>query len=391
MEIRDRGRELPRIRSARLCLPFGSYQIGSGSRFLRNLSASVNRATVVAAVGEHSRNLTGVDERIRELLHGAQILYVDETGMRVVGTRHWLHIASTDRLTCYGHHRKRGTQATDAMGILPGFQGTMIHEFWAPDFGYSSDHAICNAHLLRELQGISENAGHRRSEALRALLIEMKTAVDTARQNLPALLPAIRAAFEERYRSILEAGGKETETTGVPGEQGKRGRKRQSKAKNLLDRCHKYQREILAFLRDFTIPFTNNQAERDLRMMKLQQKISGTFQREEGARNFCRVRGFIATVKKHDRPVLSELGEGIRGDALRPDDGSSDTLNCYEIIAYSLFFIGGFSRQSLKYSCIVDLRSSRDRLNSLYARKMRAASPSARCGLIFDAYVFWIE
>ncbi|MCT8336933.1 transposase [Methanoculleus sp. Afa-1] len=139
------------------------------------------------------------------------------------------------------------------------------------------------------------------------------------------------------------------------------------------------------------MPFTNNQAERDLRMMKLQQKISGTFRSEEGARNFRRVRGFIATVKKHDRPVLSELGEGIRRDALRPEDGSPDTLNSYEIIAYSLFFIGGFSRQSLKYSRIVDLRSSRDRLNSLYARKMRAASPSARCGLIFDSYVFWME
>ena len=298
------------------------YQLLSYDRICEMVSdlfgRSLSRATVVAAVGECSRNLTDVNERIRELLHGARILHVDETGMRVAGTRHWLHVASTDLLTCYGHHRKRGSQATDAMGILPGFQGTMVHDFWTPYFGYSSDHAICNAHLLRELQGISENFGHRWSEALRALLIEMKIAVDTARQSGHALLPAIRAAFEERYRSILEAARKETETTGVPGEQGKRGRKKQSKAKNLLDRCHKYQQEILAFMRDLTIPFTNNQAERDLRMMKLHQKISGTFRSEEGARNFCRVRGFISTVKKHGRPVLHELVGVFEGTPFVP-------------------------------------------------------------------------
>lgn len=146
----------------------------------------------------------------------------------------------------------------------------------------------------------------------------MKTAVDTAKQSGHALLPDIRAACEGRYCRILEAGGKETETTGVPEQQGKRGRKKQSKAKNLLDRCHKYQREILAFLRDFTIPFTNNQAERDLRMMKLRQKIAGTFRSEEGALNFCRVRGFIATVKKHNRPVLPELGRVFEGTPFVP-------------------------------------------------------------------------
>ena len=303
------------------------YQLLSYDRVCQLVSdlfgRSLSRATVVAAVGECSQNLTEVDERIRELLHGAHVLHVDETGMRAAGTRHWLHVAGTELLTCYGHHRNRGSQATDAMAILPGFQGTMIHAFWAPYFGYSSDHAICNAHLLRELQGISENFGHRWSEALRALLIEMKITVDTARQSGHALLPAIRAAFEERYRSILEAARKETEINGVPWEQGKHGRRKQSKAKNLLDRCHKYQREILTFMRDFTIPFTNNQAERDLRMMKLQQKISGTFRSEEGARNFCRVRGFISTVKKHSRPVLPELVGVFEGTPFVPTTAHS--------------------------------------------------------------------
>ena len=279
---------------------------------------SLSQATVVAAVGECSQNLTGVEERIRELLQGAQILHVDETGMRVNGTRHWLHVAGTDLLTCYGYHRKRGAQATDAMGILPAFRGTMIHDFWAPYFGYSSDHAICNAHLLRELRGISENYRHQWSEALSNLLLDMKTAVDVAKQEGSVLTPERRAAFEERYRRILEAGEEEAKTPGVPEEPGKRGRKKQSKAKNLLDRCRNYQHQILAFMKDFTIPFTNNQAERDLRMMKLKQKISGTFRSEEGAVNFCRVRGFISTIKKHDRPVLSELRAVFEGTPFVP-------------------------------------------------------------------------
>jgi transposase len=200
----------------------------------------------------------------------------------VSGIRHWLHVACTELLTYYGYHRKRGAQATDVMGILPEFRGTMVHNFWATYFGYSSKHAACNAHLLRELRGISENYGHRWSEALSALFIEIKTAVDAAKQEEGVLISERLAAFKEQYRTILEEGEEDAKIPGVPEEPGKRGRKKQSKAKNLLDRCHKYQHQILAFMKDFTIPFTNNQAERVLRMMKLKQKISGTFRSEEG-------------------------------------------------------------------------------------------------------------
>jgi len=124
-----------------------------------------------------------------------------------------------------------------------------------------------------------------------------------------------QTAFNERYRQVLEAGQVEVEeaTPAVPSTTGKRGRKKQSKAKNLLDRCQRYQNEILRFMRDFTVPFTNNQAERDLRMAKVQQKISGTFRSEEGARDFCRVRGYIATVKKHNQSILTALTGAVRG------------------------------------------------------------------------------
>ena len=278
----------------------------------------VSPATVVAIVNECSQNLTGVEDDMRKLLQNAQILHVDETGMQVGGTRQWLHVASTDLLTCYGHHRNRGAKATDAMGILPAFQGTAVHDFWAPYFGYACSHAICNAHLLRELRGITENFGHHWSGTLGNLLIEIKAAVDAAKQEGRSLTPEKIAAFEEQYLRILEAGKEELEASGFHEMQGKHGRKKQSKAKNLLDRCSKYQKEILAFMRDPSIPFTNNQAERDLRMMKLKQKISGTFRSEKGARNFCRVRGFISMIKKHGRQVFPELMRVFEGAPFIP-------------------------------------------------------------------------
>jgi transposase len=278
------------------------------SEFFSDLfGRSLSKATLVKAVSECSQNLIVVEERIRELLAGAQVLNVDETGMRVVGIRQWLHVASTDLLTIYAHHRKRGSEAMDAMLILPRFRGVMVHDFWSPYFHYLSRHALCNAHIIRELKGISENYGQKWSDQLHDLIYEIKVAVDTTRHTSSSLNHQLRTDFEERYSRILEAGMKENPALPLPEAIAKRGRKKQSKAKNLLDRCQKYRKEILTFMDDFTIPFTNNLAERDIRMMKLQQKISGTFRSEEGASNFCRVRGYISTVKKHKLPVMISL------------------------------------------------------------------------------------
>ena len=279
---------------------------------------SVSKATLVKAVSECSQNLTDYEDRIRVLLAGAEILHVDETGMRVGGIRQWLHVASTELLTIYGHHRKRGSEAMDAMQILPRFTGVMIHDFWSPYFKYLSRHALCNAHIIRELRGISENYGQKWCDCLHDLIYEIKEDVDTARLAASSLSPQQRATFEERYSQILEAGIDENPSIALSEPIAKRGRKKQSKAKNLLDRCQKFQREILSFMHDFTIPFTNNLAERDIRMIKVQQKISGTFRSEEGAVNFCRVRGYISTVKKHDRPVLSSLVSVFEGSPFMP-------------------------------------------------------------------------
>jgi transposase len=279
---------------------------------------SISTGTLVNAVQESHRNLAGVEERIRELLTGAEVIHVDETGMRVTGIRQWLHVASTEFLTWYGYHRKRGKQATDDMQILPRFKGTMVHDFWASYFRYPSRHALCNAHLLRELNGISENYQQTWSKELHALILEIKHEVDVARAHSCSISPSKIVDFEKRYFLILEKGLNEIPTLTNPDSPVKRGRKKQSKAKNLLDRCKKFPREILAFMHNFSIPFTNNLAERDIRMAKLQQKISGTFRSDDGAAAFCRIRGYLSTVKKNEQPVLDSLVGAFQGEPFIP-------------------------------------------------------------------------
>lgn len=281
-------------------------------------SRSISKATLVKAVSDCHQNLAGVEVKIRELLAGAQVLNVDETGMRVNGIRQWLHVASTEILTWYGHHRKRGSQATDDMQILPQFRGTMVHDFWAPYFRYPSRHALCNAHLLRELKGISENYGQKWSEQMHDLIQEIKEVVEGMHEHSCSLNPHQITEFEERYRQNIELGRGETLASDSSVPIVKRGRKKQSKAKNLLDRCKKYEREILSFMYDFSVPFSNNQAERDIRMVKLQQKISGTFRSEEGADWFCRVRGYISTLKKNEMPVLASIVDAFEGTPFIP-------------------------------------------------------------------------
>ena len=279
---------------------------------------SISTGTLVNAVQACHQNLAGVEEQIRGLLVEAPVLHVDETGMRVTGVRQWLHVASTRFLTWYGHHRKRGHQATDTMQILPKYGGTMIHDFWAPYFRYPSRHALCNAHILRELAGISENFGQKWSEQLHALILEIKNNVDAVRETSGSLSREKIAEFEMRYSQIVKEGFIENPVPKVAALPVKRGRKKQSKARNLLDRCLKFKTQILSFMRDFSIPFSNNQAERDIRMAKLQQKISGTFRSEEGAASFCRIRGYLSTVKKNDRPVLDSLVRAFDGAPFTP-------------------------------------------------------------------------
>ena len=244
----------------------------------------------------------------------------DETGMSIGGKLHWLHVASTELLTYYEGHAKRGREAFAAIAILPNFGGTAVPDNWQSYFGYPCGHGLCNGHHLRELTFIHEQYGQDWAPALIELLVAIKGAVDSAvQEQRPQLQESVRERFVAAYHSIINAGLRANPAPPeAPGSPKKRGRKKQSKARNLLLRLASRWRQVLAFMDDFGVPFDNNQAQRDLRMMKVQQKISGTFRSAEGAVAFCRTRSYISTIRKHGLNVLEALTSVFAGHPMTP-------------------------------------------------------------------------
>jgi transposase len=278
---------------------------------------SIGKGTMVNIVRSCYRELGAVESVIQGLLRDGSVLHADETGFRINGKIEWLHVASTSILTWYGHHRKRGLDAMRSYGIMQRFTGIMVHDFWKPYFSFRSGHALCNAHIVRELQGITDAFGQEWSSLLKELVHRAKKAVDDARSNDKNCLdPEQIISFESEYTRIMELGAEENQD-GVL-RKGKRGPLKQTRAKNLLDRCIGYRKDILGFMYDFRIPFDNNQAERDIRMVRLHEKISGTTRSDEGADWFCRIRGYISTCRKNNQAVLTALINVFEGCPFTP-------------------------------------------------------------------------
>jgi transposase len=272
--------------------------------------------TVVSLGQRCARRLAPTEAATKTALQGARVLHTDETPVRVKGRWHWVHVSSTDRLTHYGLHAQRGAGATDALGILPGLRGTSVHDGWTAYWHYRAcRHALCNVHHLRELTWVAEQLQQPWAQELKDLLVAMRAAVAQARAA-----GASQLAAEQRTRLVTRYGqllcqGVAANPLPPPGPP-KRGRRKQSPVRNLLDRLFQHQDEVLAFLDDFAVPFDNNQAERDLRMLKVQQKISGTFRSEAGAAAFCRVRGVLSTLHKQGIALLAALCALFAGHTL---------------------------------------------------------------------------
>ncbi|MDP9371080.1 MAG: IS66 family transposase [Chloroflexota bacterium] len=258
--------------------------------------------------------LAEVEVAVKAALGTAAVAHADETSLRVAGKRQWVHVVSTARLTYYARHAKRGHAATAAIGILPRFAGRLIHDAWAPYWHYGCRHGLCNAHRLRELAALAEQAGQGWAGRLRALLVEMKHHVDQGRAGGDAARPPVeRDHFVARYRTLVAEGYAANPPPVRRADGPRRGRLKQSRARNLLDRLSAREAEVLAFLHERAVPFDNNQAERDLRMLKVQQKISGTFRDGAGADAFCRIRGYISTLRKQAQQVLAALEQTFLG------------------------------------------------------------------------------
>ena len=254
-----------------------------------------SEACVLAACRQSASALTLVLAMIKTALQKSKVLHNDETGFRVNKKRWWLHVAATCWFTLYLAHPKRGKEATDAMAILPHFSGTSVHDSLASYLLYLCIHALCVVHYLRELTFLFEHFEQPWAKEMNTLLLEIKADVQLAReQGMTSLPQARKLDFERRYREIVQTGMAANPPPPKP--PGKRGKVAKSEALNLLIRLHQYQDMILRFMSDFDVPFDNNRAESDLRMMKVRQKISGCFRTEAGVAVFCDLRSYLSTM-----------------------------------------------------------------------------------------------
>jgi len=281
------------------------------------LGIALSEGSLREMIERCATQLETVEPQIKTALLQAGVIHQDETGVYVANTRHWLHVTATARLTHYQVHRSRGHEALEAIGILPSYTGISIHDSFGSYFLYRCQHALCNVHLLRELTYLAEDLGLWWAAKLKALLLEMKEATEQARALGKHWLHPVEVVDWERQFLDLLAEGDDVHPRAVA-PPGQRGRVKQHPARNLLDRLRKHQHAVWAFLEDLRVDFDNNQAERDLRMVKVQQKVSGCFRSVAGARAFARIRGYLSTLRKQGMPVLAALEGTLLGHPVLP-------------------------------------------------------------------------
>jgi len=312
----------PRIKAQASYL--NTYQLIPWARTRELLSDFYGHAPAEALILKSNTalldSITPSLDTIQQQLIASDVAHFDESGLRVEDQLNWLHVASTDYLTYYDVQPKRGQDGMKAIGILPAFEGRAVHDCWQPYFTFDNcHHALCNAHHLRDLLFVTEQYEQCWAEEMAQLLLDIKAEVDAAPADQMSLASERLTHFEQRYDELIAQGLAANPPPADPPPK-KRGRKKQSPPKNLLDRLQKYKPQTLAFMYDFRVPFDNNLAERDVRMVKIKQKVSGAFRTRTGAQTFCAIRSYISTTRKHGLNVIDAIYGALTGSPFIPSD-----------------------------------------------------------------------
>lgn len=300
----NQGNNVPFDRLSRVCKDIFGIPLSAG--------------TLVNMVEECGISLKDSMRFIKTQLLSAPVLHADETGVRVKGKLHWLHSVSNDQYTYIETHERRGNKATDGIGLLSKFLGTLVHDFWKSYFAYTNcQHALCNVHILRELTGIVDNFHWKWAGNMKSLLVELYNHVKAEGGFLTGKM---LADYREQYDAVLAQGQLEDPFVSCGQFPVKRGRVPKTKSQNLWDRMFQYKEDILRFTTDWEIPFENNQAERDLRMSKLYQKVSGGFRSENGNKYFGLIRSYISSAQKQGHSMFDSLLKATSGVPLFAPD-----------------------------------------------------------------------
>lgn len=280
----------------------------------------LSEGTLLSFLRRMHDKLDSVESFIRERITKSPVLHADETGCRVEGKTHWLHTHSTPEWTLLNVNEKRGFKAFSEVGILLNYLGTVVHDCHSSYFKdkYRFNHALCGVHLMRECIGFIQNDRQRWAAHMLRLQLTSWNMVKEARAQGRSLKPDTIHRIEQLYDKILQRGASEWHQGTVRPKTGTRGRKCKSPVANLGERFRVHKESILRFLHDARVPFDNNQAERDLRMTKVKQKVSGSFRTSEGAKQFARSHGVISTLRKQGLPVLPSLVAILQGNFAFP-------------------------------------------------------------------------
>ena len=278
--------------------------------FSEQMNLNVSQGSLFNFNKEAYEALENFEEISKLKLIDSPLINADETGVNINGKRLWLHTACNDKWTHFYPHVKRGSEAMNAIGILPNFTGVLCHDHWKPYYQYTCKHALCNAHHLRELEWSAAEDKQNWAEQMKDFLIQLNKQVDTAGGQLSIKQ---QKKYRQTYQELLAKAQVECPPPDLPKKK-KRGRPKKSKSRNLLERFINFEDDVLRFMENVNVPFTNNQGENDLRMTKVQQKISGCFRSEQGAFIFCRVRAYLITCRKHDIDATEALETLFKGE-----------------------------------------------------------------------------